>query len=207
MHAQALTATEKQDKDIHQIIDELSDDAIEKLEHYVEFLMHDEEYQIAIHEAGHAVMMFLQHQWADSITIVPDKMREILGFVRPTDTSKWLHDGTHTKRKVEKYMKFDFAGAVAVEIVCGENYAYEGTGYDFSLAVDALASCMPRDKTTENYTPDEFTQYWIDKLYEDTRRELKLYRNAIKAIADKLMQRKTMSGRLAKNIFSKEARL
>jgi len=174
----------------------------------------DDEYKIAIHEAGHAVMFFLCQQSVESITIVPNKERGYVGCCSLTNSIRNITLGERIQARDATVTEFKnltrsrMAGEVAEELVSGRcEYSWS----DLREALSALESAgmfyfledSPPEERFAHEELDARVDKWFSDIVEETKVIMKPHINAIKAIADKLMQRKTISGRLAKEIFKK----
>jgi hypothetical protein len=169
----------------------------------------EKEYTVAVHEAGHAVMDFLFHVGVQFISIVPDE--ETLGRCIPNSSRR--HDtllerieyGDATVRDLQYLFQTKIAGVVATELFCGQKWNLGGSDADGVLfALGGAGRCL----IFEAFPPQDMERgfealrdEWSNRMTEDARTKLRTHAAAVKAIADKLMQRKTVSGRLARKLF------
>jgi ATP-dependent Zn protease len=170
-------------------------------------------YTTAIHEAGHTVMSFLVQRGVKVVTIIPDEKSGTDGHMINTRwvNFEWLEDSGHkmpSKRILEKEMKIFIAGAVAVNLVFGDSVEWQdGASRDFDYLFGIIEEQERRKIKGKWDKPDFATdiEQTLNLLFERTEQELLHRINAVRVIADKLMERKTISGRLARKIFNSSA--
>ena len=180
-----------------------------------------EEYSVAVHEAGHAVMGFLCRRGVKSITCVPNEDKGYLGCCYGTDSERLRsfaqrgENGEASAKEIRNYFRSRIAGEVAGQLVLGEEWTLGGSDLDGFLSVLGSAglayilgeSVPPREKMEEmvkNY--EIYRDEWVSGMINETIAMMEPHVNAINAIADKLIQRKTISGRLARKIFKEYER-
>jgi len=180
----------------------------------------EEEYAIAVREAGHAVIGFLCRRGVKSITIVKNEDEGDPGrcrYVIPQSNTLEFNDFSDISiKKFENLFRIDISGEVAEEIVLGKEWKLDGTDAEGCLQIlDNLYFSDSSDEfiqRPDGISDDEWyaqiieeketsKREFTDRIVRETKEMMTTHINAIKAIADKLMQRKTISGRLARKIF------
>ncbi|MDF2788005.1 MAG: Peptidase family [Neobacillus sp.] len=156
------------------------------------------EYITAIHEAGHAVMDLINHKTINYITIVPSK-DGVLGETRSEFSSDILNDDNTEAldKKVAIMCMGRIAGITAETLVLGiepEKCAGHGRMDTFEMGA-LIANMFDDDDARSNYI-NEVNQNVLE-IFSDP-----VVQKYIKAIADALMEHKTLSGEQVKKIIS-----
>jgi hypothetical protein len=120
-----------------------------------------------------------------------------------------MESGSAPEQDFQCVFQTRIAGEVAEELVCGQEWDLGGTDADGVLAaLNDVWSCSttkissPQDMDEYLKAVEEYKSKWADSMAEDAKIKLSSHIPAIRAIADKLIQRKTISGRLARKLFS-----
>jgi hypothetical protein len=139
----------------------------------------------AIHEAGHAVMHYLERVPFESVTIVPDPVMGSDGAVHPRLGPLWLWD-----RQRPKTLRILMAGKVAEEFHTGRPVA-RSCGHDLNLA-----ACIADELSNE---PDRV----LSTAYLAARDKLTAPSvwAAVVALASALIERQRLSKRQAYRVI------
>lgn len=155
---------------------------------------------VAYHEAGHAVMTFLSGEKIARISIVENTSGVGGAVFREEADSCFM-----TKESIENAVKIAYAGRASEEIKFGKEKITTGAYSDIQQATkyikgyvqnygfnDVLLdfSQFTQDKT---YNPEEETKL-AKRLYKETFDELNTSYNMVTALAEKLLEVKTMTG-------------
>ena len=163
--------------------------------------MNDDEfkdYVIAVHEAGHTVMAFLNRIRVECLSIIPNEERHSLGHTKRAGKIPEIENGYTTLKECEKEFIILLAGEIAKEFIFGEKKwsTNVSPGSDMEKAVSFSGKVKYRHFGID-FSEDE----WIESMIKRATVMMKPYENAIKAIAKKLIQRKKISGQTARKIF------
>ena len=145
--------------------------------------------RVAIHEAGHAVMHYLEHVPFESVTIVPDPELGAEGAVHPLLGPLSLWD-----RQRPKTLRIMMAGKVAEEFHTGKPVT-RGCGHDLNLA-----GCIA-DELAEERASD--AEALLAAAYADARNTLAVASvwAAVEALASALIVRQVLSARQAYRVI------
>jgi hypothetical protein len=157
-------------------------------------------WRVAIHEAGHACMAFTLGHPIETVDIVPNHDAHRLGECvadasdYASDIKEW-EENEHPQRLREKIMR-SLAGRIAEEL-------HIGTQFEFvSLEGDSdTAAAVELALTLEN--DEEKATALLTELEESCRRQLGTAPmfHAVRQLAAKLLDTKTLSGVEAKAVF------
>jgi len=155
--------------------------------------------EIAYHESGHAVVSVLLRYPVKNVTIIPDG--DTLGCINHCDTPTRIQEDLEllvqlpsTKRWVFRAMMAYYAGQLAQERVTNRHPIIvfkEGCSYDFE-ELTGLAKSSWRNGYQEQ----------IDQAGEEARRLLEIHWEAVKAVAEALLERKRLSGKYVRKIVA-----
>ena len=174
--------------------------------------------------AGHTVTFFIcrPNTEVKSISIIPTGENWHLGCTRSANDNDSQsttnqdedpeYDYAADKASFEITFRCEIAGAVAEQLILGGQWSLSGNddlgvfglwggGISFILTDTDLEDAGIYDESFY-LDLDSIWNEWQDRLIEETKAMMLPYIDAIKAIADKLVQRKTISGRLARKIFN-----
>src|ERR1035437_4026722 len=143
----------------------------------------------AIHEAGHAVMHYLERVPFESVTILADTVTGSDGAVRPRLGPLWLWD-----RQRPKTLRILMAGKVAEEFHTGRAVT-RGCQHDLNLA-----GCIA-DELAEERSSD--ADGLLAAAYADARNRLTAASAwpAVEALAGVLVQRQALNARQAYRVI------
>jgi hypothetical protein len=153
----------------------------------------EEEYVTAIHEAGHAVMFFLWRSTVASLTIIPNE--DYLGCCNLKITKR--HERLYEDPTRED-LKYDFQTSMAGEIA--EHLVFDK---DPTAVLKGTYVSSDTESAFWDVRALDLPEEWAYSLYVDALFKLEPHVAAIKKIADELMVRKKINGRLARQIFTK----
>lgn len=148
----------------------------------------------AVHEAGHAVAAFFLHLPFKEVSIIPDPVAgDSLGHVqllwRPRHVS---FKNPRIRDRIERFVMCNLAGVITCQLM---GYEYDESDLDGLLA-DAqnfgIINLMAEGRE------QTFYHEW---LMERTKNLLKRRQGVIRAVADELFIRKTMSGRMVSKVI------
>ena len=140
----------------------------------------------AYHEAGHAVIHYLEDIPMEYVTIIPTE--ECLGQVKcEIDINEVVDSG---REKCEAEIMAVYAGGLAVKIAKGARYN-KGVSTDNRIAQDiAMEICSDKEINT-----------FLRWLYIRTEEVLKMNWYMVEAIAKALLKKKQLSGDEVKEII------
>ena len=149
----------------------------------------------AYHEAGHAVMYFLQHLPFKYVTIEPDE--ENLGHLKSAPSPKSFRPDIdisgRTRRNVERMAKGSMAGPIAEQHFVGRRVR-SGHGQDWDDTLRLVGYLCGSDEQVAAYTE------W---LWISARDELLHLGNwdAVKAVASELLTHRRIGSRRCREII------
>lgn len=150
----------------------------------------------AIHEAGHALMAILLKQKVINLSIVPKD--DVLGTVKLSSISGLIDDyiSPVSRNKVEKRILVNFAGYIAECLATDRDMSLEeaGADKDFHGAVELASQVCGSNEETEAYLK------WLLERGK-VMFSVPYRKEQITMLADELLNRHTMSGRLARKII------
>jgi len=147
-----------------------------------------DEYLTAIHEAGHAVMSVMLHRAIEFVTVVESDDYSGLCQNKETNLDEYSMEFDSYRRKIRREIMILFAGYIAIgnhELPI--NWQEAEIESDFNKVFDLVM----RVSGTEEHTGKFFYKYW-SKTVELINQPL--IQQQIKAVADALMEKKTLSG-------------
>lgn len=154
--------------------------------------------RIAYHEAGHVVMAYVLRQKFHFITIDPEKLDENTGgLVRLVHSNKHLETikfgGFGSWALTEKQIKITLGGEVASGLFVGRK--------SWKLAEDDVQACL--SLTEKQCGDEEEANAYLNWLLLSVRNELNLPDNwvRVRAVAEALMEKKTLNYRKAREII------
>jgi hypothetical protein len=151
---------------------------------------------VAYHEAGHAVMAFELQRAVRQISIVPSADAE--GFVRPGKRPPSFHPDYNTDNKtrdwVEREVLISLAGCAADSKYRGRTIRAGGAD-DYNKAISMAAYLTPELRETIAYVE------WL-RIKAENMIAFPPNWSAVQAIAAELLDRKTISGRRARQIYA-----
>lgn len=151
----------------------------------------------AIHEAGHAVANFDLGLAIKRISIIPNEKDDALGYVVG---SKWgkdfdpeIYTDAKTRGRIEKEYMSLISGFMAERLLTGRAYRSQNSS-DYRNAVKLLFTQVGSDK--------EFNAYakWLD-IRTEQMLKMPFYIYAIKKLSEKLIEKRCLNGREAREII------
>jgi hypothetical protein len=145
--------------------------------------------RVALHEAAHVVMHYVERVPFESVTIAPDSMLGSDGAVHPRLGPLWLWD-----RQRPKTLRILMAGKVAEEFHTGRPVT-RGCGHDLNLA-----GCIADELADEGSTDADGL---LAAAYADARNTLAAATiwAAVEALASALVHRKALTARQAYRVI------
>lgn len=154
----------------------------------------------AYHEAGHAVMTFIQGRRIKEASVVPNEAEGSLGHVEhpplPWNFAPDVHCDGRTVRRLEELVYVSLAGLAAKKILTGR-YDWRGSENDRRSACDCLQFLASE--------PNELGHYF-DLILARSVNILKhgrggLWWKAVERLASVLLQEREMSGQAVKKVI------
>lgn len=152
----------------------------------------DQLYQVAVHEAGHAVALFLLHKDRRVAHLTVNRRGDALGFMLPV-----LERDLYTMpfSTIVRDIMVSLAGHVATEVVFGEPWT--GGGGDFAH-VKARLMALARGgyfgwAVREEKVEDKVNNFF-ESCVEHTRRLMRENKSVVIALAKCLLEERDMSG-------------
>lgn len=122
--------------------------------------------KVAYHEAGHAVMCYIEKVKFRYVTIIPNEKENFAGALLPekfrdTSNPEYVEDD-NIKPLIEKRVLVSFAGGIATYILTGR-HDHRGSEKDYLMAHNiATKLCGPNDQLCQKYLD------WLRVRCEDT---------------------------------------
>jgi len=152
------------------------------------------EYTIAIHEAGHAVISMMLQRTFEFVTIISSDETHGSCSYKVTNLDEYSMCFRSFKRKIKREVMVLFAGYIASE---NDKLPADWRETEIDSDIDKAFDLIIRVSGTEEQVVKHFNKFWLDtvKLVKQP-----LIQQQIKAVADALMERKTLSGYAVKQI-------
>ena len=164
------------------------------------------EYANAVHQAGRAVMFLIHKQKIKTVTIdLKDDddtyLRGTLGKRWRKTLEKYRDESTEfNEGEIEKIVVFLIAGELAEELILEKKVALRGSKGNHAFSrTPASRIFLSISQDTRSYST--LRDAWKDKVIKEGKEVLTPYISVIRSIADKLVQRRIITGFLVKRIF------
>lgn len=170
--------------------------------------------RVAYHEAGHAVVGVLCHDFdhIDKVTILPrGNTGGVTMFIPQADQV----DGWYTRQYLQNRIRVALAGHAAEELMFGEKRVSNGAVSDLQVVThtakimveqfgfsDGGKAVVAQDASDASKSlADRRVRKLVDEEYAKVMELLTKYRRVLERVADKLVEKETLTGVEVKNAF------
>lgn len=152
----------------------------------------------AYHEAGHAVVAYLLGRSVRLVTIVPSEDGTLLGhvlYVPPRLKDEYQYWGSPSLKRAafENIVRISLAGSIAEGRMAGRQ-SHRQASSDYRYAVEVVSGLVGDDRELSAY----LNWLWIST---ENLLSVKPHWRAVEALAQKLLELRTIKGKDAKEII------